>query len=94
MLWLGTWNVRILLIIALIQERYARTGAVRTVFVPEEYATVCLDILDKTVQRQFARLISTSTLQTAHADRHALQAPTKTFSQKRVSHVTANARNA
>jgi hypothetical protein len=85
-LWLVISSARILVIFVSIQEKSAKIGAVKTVFVPVEYATVLQDILERTAQKPPVQLTSISIQPITLVEQAAPQVPTKTFSQKLAFH--------
>ena len=82
------------MIIVRILERYVKTGAVRMEFVHEAYATVCLDISEKIVLKQFAQLTNILIQQTIHVDSTVHQALTKISFHERVSLVKNHVKHA
>lgn len=90
---LGTWNVLILMIIVSTQEKYVKTGAVKTVFAPEEFATVCLAFQAMIARKPSVHLISTSTQQTTAAEQVVLQGLTRTCFRGHVCHAQVHAKS-
>jgi len=72
------------MIIAQIQEKFVKTGAVKMAFVQEESVIVYLDILGKIVRRLYVLQINIITLQIIHVVHHVLPELIKMYFQKLV----------
>lgn len=75
------------MIIVLIQEKLAKIGVVKTVYVPEEYAIVILDIRVKIVLKRFVHQVNIINLLVIHAEILVQLKPIRINIQRHVYHV-------
>lgn len=76
-----------MMIIVLIQGKHAKIGVVKTVYAPEEYVIVILDILVKIALKHFVRQVNIINLLVIHAEILVQLKPIKINIQRHVYHV-------